>query len=173
MLYNVSQLLKDPVGSLRRHALAAESIHWDGSLLNLVDGDVNLLRTHQGIVVNAHVSVESPVVCSRCIRIYEVQMTLDIEEEFFRKSDINLIPDQDVLWEQEGTLIDSDNILDLTEVIRQYAIASLPMKPLCGSRCKGLCQQCGVNLNELNCSCLGDIIDPRWADLLEVSENQV
>ena len=173
MLYNVSQLLKDPVGSLRRHSLAAESIHWDGSLLNLVDGDVNLLRTHQGIVANAQVSVESPVVCSRCITIYEVQMTLNIEEEFFRISDINLIPDQGVLWEQEGTLIDSDNILDLTEVIRQYAIAHLPMKPLCGSTCKGLCQQCGVNLNELKCSCLDDSIDPRWAGLLELSENQL
>jgi uncharacterized protein len=173
MLYNVSQLLEDSTGSSSKHFMISERVHLDGPIVDVIDGEVNLLRTNQGIIAKAQVLIESPLVCSRCVRICDTQIGLDIEEEFFRVSDVSNKLNDDMLWEQEGTLIEDDNILDLSEVIRQYIIVNLPVKPLCKDQCKGLCQLCGVNLNELNCSCLDDSIDPKWASLLKFSENTI
>jgi uncharacterized protein len=45
----------------------------------------------------------------------------------------------------------------------------LPMKPLCRPDCKGLCPQCGLNLNDEACSCAPDV-DPRLASLGAIRE---
>ncbi|HEX2986866.1 MAG TPA: DUF177 domain-containing protein, partial [Chloroflexota bacterium] len=46
-----------------------------------------------------------------------------------------------------------DHVLDLTEAIRQYVIVESPLQPLCDEECKGLCSQCGANLNLGPCDC--------------------
>ena len=55
--------------------------------------------------------------------------------------------------------------VDISEPVRQTAILSLSMKPLCSEDCRGLCSQCGANLNEGDCGCVKESIDPRWEDL--------
>ena len=42
--------------------------------------------------------------------------------------------------------IDSDT-LDITEIIENSIISTLPIKRLCKEDCKGLCSKCGANLN--------------------------
>ena len=61
--------------------------------------------------------------------------------------------------------IDEHNILDLTEAIRQYALLTVPMKPLCHQDCAGLCPTCGINLNQASCDCPPEPADPRWSEL--------
>ena len=42
---------------------------------------------------------------------------------------------------------------------------NIPMKPLCRPDCKGLCAQCGADLNLGACACTPPKSDPRWAAL--------
>ncbi len=165
MMFNVSQLLKDPVGSVRKYTLNVEDsvLGYDIGLRS--GGSTTLLRTHQGIWGTINASVDTPVSCGRCLNIYSVCLDLDIEEEFFRKSDLD---EYDQFAE---TVIDDDNILDLSEIIRQYTIAGLPMKPLCEIECLGLCHTCGGNLNKMNCGCGQSNTDPRWANLLNLAQD--
>ncbi|MBU3911870.1 MAG: DUF177 domain-containing protein [Candidatus Omnitrophica bacterium] len=44
-------------------------------------------------------------------------------------------------------------IIDMDEDIRQETILDCPMKSLCKPDCKGLCPNCGQNLNTLKCEC--------------------
>jgi len=44
-------------------------------------------------------------------------------------------------------------------------VLALPMKPLCGEACKGLCRHCGTNLNKSSCDCAPTWDDPRLAPL--------
>lgn len=55
--------------------------------------------------------------------------------------------------------------LDLAEVVREQLLLSLPVQTFCREDCKGLCPQCGANLNLIDCKCSDDDIDPRWAAL--------
>ena len=43
-------------------------------------------------------------------------------------------------------------------------------KYLCSEDCKGLCQHCGADLNEGDCGCSQENIDPRWAALVDIIE---
>jgi uncharacterized protein len=46
------------------------------------------------------------------------------------------------------------------------------MKPLCRDDCRGLCAQCGTNLNEGACECDGAMEDPRLAPLRELGKTR-
>jgi uncharacterized protein len=58
-----------------------------------------------------------------------------------------------------------DGTLDLDELMREQFELALPMKPLCAEGCKGLCPQCGTNLNKAACGCTPAREDPRLAAL--------
>lgn len=58
-----------------------------------------------------------------------------------------------------------DDRIDLVQLIREQILLALPMKPLHSEACKGLCPNCGANLNETTCDCKSEWIDPRLAPL--------
>ena len=43
--------------------------------------------------------------------------------------------------------------IDITDDIREEILLDYPIKPLCKEQCKGICPQCGVNLNVGECKC--------------------
>jgi len=45
------------------------------------------------------------------------------------------------------------NQLELASMLREHVILSAPMQPLCSDDCRGLCAQCGKDLNEGPCQC--------------------
>jgi uncharacterized protein len=55
--------------------------------------------------------------------------------------------------------------IDLTPLIREQALLALAERPLCREECRGLCPQCGANLNENDCGCSSGGLDPRFAVL--------
>ncbi len=54
-----------------------------------------------------------------------------------------------------------DDVIDLGQLMREQFTLALPMKPLCREACRGLCPQCGTNLNESTCECVNAWVDPR------------
>ncbi|MDH4066252.1 MAG: DUF177 domain-containing protein [Acidobacteriota bacterium] len=58
-----------------------------------------------------------------------------------------------------STTFYQDETIDLGALMREQFFLAVPMKPLCREACRGLCSQCGVNLNTQSCAC-----SPRWDD---------
>jgi uncharacterized protein len=58
-----------------------------------------------------------------------------------------------------------DDAIDLGQLIEEQFYLVLPMKPLCSVDCKGLCSNCGTNLNVASCDCQVRWEDPRLAAL--------
>ncbi len=54
--------------------------------------------------------------------------------------------------------------VDLTRDIREAIILAFPGYPVCRPDCRGLCPQCGKNLNEGECACKPER-DSRWSAL--------
>ena len=164
MHINVSQLMREPSGSTR-------SVEVDESVsfaLNLdrsrVQGTVGLTRTDRGIWVRAFLDSTARCVCSRCLDDLEQPVRLTIDEEFLPVEESSLAADH-----IEGNHIDQDQILNLTEAVRQYFAIGVPMNPVCSSECLGLCLKCGANLNETPCNCDTVDRDSRWGALLELT----
>lgn len=57
------------------------------------------------------------------------------------------------------------NTIDLEPLIAEEFVLSLPTYPLCREDCKGICQFCKTNLNEKQCFCSNEVVDPRWEKL--------
>jgi uncharacterized protein len=122
---NVAQLLKEPVGSKRRYGIGEVLDEYDEGL---AQGSVTLTRTGQGLLVQGELTLVVELVCSRCLKDFSHAMKFTIEEEFLQGW--NDLPSPEEL---DDVTIDSDNMLDLGEIIRQYAVLHLPMKALCAA----------------------------------------
>jgi uncharacterized protein len=171
MLYNVAQLLKEPIGSTRSYEVE-EDFTGAERFADDVRGSLRLLRTHQGVLATAELEVKITLDCGRCLSPFPLLLNLSIEEEFFPLVDVNTGRRLFMPSGAEGTPISSDHVLDFTDVLRQCVITQVPMKPLCKANCAGLCQQCGANLNQGTCQCGMARVDPRWKALAELLEQK-
>jgi uncharacterized protein len=124
---NVAQLLKEPVGSRRRYHIDEVLDSYDEGLNQ---GIVTLTRTGQGILVQGELTLLVELVCNRCLNDFSYAMNFTIEEEFLQGW--NGLPSPEG---PDDVTVDSDNMLDLGEIIRQYAVLNLPMKALCPVHC--------------------------------------
>ena len=164
MQMNVSQLLKEPIGSSRNCEVSEtiDVIGDDGG--RKVDGEVRLLRTHRGILVKGELQTKVELTCSRCLRLFHFPVRINFEEEYIPTVDVVSgipLPSPEEL---SSFIIDEHHVIDLTEAIRQYALLTLPMKPLCREDCAGLYQESGHNLSQGTCDCPSQAIDPRWSE---------
>lgn len=170
MLYNVSQLMREPTGAIRQYDVddAVPAPFGPGPDLR-VRGHATLVRTPRGLVVRAHLDGDAVIECGRCLTVCTTPIEFDVDEEFFPTVDpftgAKLPPPED----ENAFLIDDAHHLDLTEAVRQAASLTEPMQPLCRDDCRGLCPSCGADLNAGSCTCNLAPVDARWAALRALS----
>ena len=58
-----------------------------------------------------------------------------------------------------------EEILETDPILIEQLQLNVPMKPLCRVDCKGLCPECGAELNAGACPCGETKVDPRWGTL--------
>jgi uncharacterized protein len=103
--------------------------------------------------------------CSRCLD----DITLPVDLPF----DLLYLPHQANVGEEEVEVEDDDlttayyrnEEIDLGQLVLEQFYLALPMKPLCRESCRGLCPECGTNLNTATCSCGHEWTDPRLEGL--------
>ncbi|MDE2695722.1 MAG: DUF177 domain-containing protein [Chloroflexota bacterium] len=154
MSFNVATLLQEPVGSRRRARLEAEPMaspadRWAAE----VSGSVDMLRTMRGVLVLATVQSSPVLECARCLDHFAQDLEFRIEEEFVPV--VNLVTGERVEAAEDELRIDEHHLLDLSEAVRQYEQAAIPLQPICRPGCAGLCPECGANRNETRCDCDG------------------
>jgi uncharacterized protein len=168
MELNVSQLLQEPVGSTREYDIdEIADIIGDGKEYR-VQGECGLLRTRRGILVKCSLESEIGLTCGRCLTHFRHPLKIRFEEEFLPTIDVTSGMPLPQTEDAGAFTIDERHILDLTEPARQYALMAVPMKPLCKTACAGLCQKCGKNLNQGDCDCPEQEMDPRWSELTKL-----
>ena len=168
MQINVSQQLKEAIGSVRNYEIS-EIADIAGNK-SVVQGEVRLTRTDRGILAKGILQTEVEATCSRCLSLFGCPLALNIEEEYFPTVDVVSGASLPLPDEVGYFTIDEHHVPDLTEAVRQYALLAVPMKPLCREDCAGLCPNCGHNLNQGPCNCLPQEADPRWAKLTLASD---
>jgi len=159
MRINVAQLLNEPAGASRSYSLE-ENVGEDD--INSVKGDVVLIRSGNAIIVSGKMTASVRLVCSRCLKPINCQVTFDFEEEALPVLAEGLSPSV----QYDNLIIDESHILDLSEAVRQYIWLTVPAKPLCSSDCAGICPTCGHDLNQEPCKCPSSVKGPRWSKLV-------
>ncbi len=123
----------------------------DATFIHPISGKVQLFRQGEHVYVTAELSTVVEVECGRCLEIFETMLNAHFGVQYRPTSD----PEQVGWWdESEGIRYYFDENIDITEDVLQAVVVEIPLWPICSEDCKGLCSQCGHNLNLGDCSCI-------------------
>jgi len=157
MRYNVSSLLKASIGA-QMTLTVEEGRRSLGSDLTVehLRGKLRLTRTDQRLLAQGRIETEIAAECVRCLE--PVKLPLDIRfEELF-----TFFPSNPT---DKTYHVGEDGFLNLAPPLHEQVLLTIPLQTLCRPDCRGLCSQCGQNLNEGTCNCSNTIDDPRLAAL--------
>ena len=144
----------------RSELLGVGGVSWSGQVI----------RDLAGYRLEARLSYQQTLTCTRCLQ----PLTRSVEEKI--ESMIETSASEPMLGEHElrasdlGTVFLEGEELDTTPILMEQLQLNIPMKPLCREDCAGLCPQCGVDRNEVRCSCADSEVDPRWRALEQLRE---
>jgi uncharacterized protein len=106
--------------------------------------------------------------CHRCLGAVNYKLATSFNL-IVNKS--NLEKGKDFASEDDGCIYlpAGEHEVELDPQIQENMILSIPMRILCSENCKGLCQQCGANLNVEACNCELQP-DSRWDALKKLKD---
>ena len=124
----------------------------------------NAAKTDVSGLINAPLEIG----CTRCLTSIKQDLDVAFQVDFIGKDLFSDSKEAQLERSDLDTDVIEGNELDLTEVAREQILLNLPETVLCREECRGICPTCGKDLNEGECSCGGDEIDPRWAALKDL-----
>jgi uncharacterized protein len=119
---------------------------------------VRLEPVGEQVMVSGRIVTTWEGACRRCLTTVRGELAAECAELFLETDDLEL-----------GYPI-SGGELDLEPLVRDACILALPLAPLCAEDCRGLCPECGIDNNEVDCGC-GSRLDPRWSALTELTRS--
>ena len=139
------------------------------------DGRADLVEEHHGkhetvqdIRLKGKLETSLEVACARCLDpvVLPVKRSFDL---LYRPLGTDAGHEELSVTDAEAEIgyYQGDGLL-LEDTLREQVLLAVPLKTVCREDCKGLCPQCGKNLNEGACSCDDEVEDPRWAALKEI-----
>jgi len=111
------------------------------------------------------------MVCARCLEPVVEELNRDFD--LFYKPVSLIAREEEVrlkLGDTEVAFFEGEGLF-LTDVLAEQVLLALPMKVICRSDCRGLCPQCGANLNAEECRCESHAADPRLAPLGRIKQD--
>jgi len=118
--------------------------------------------------LSGHLTGELELTCSRCLEPFTMPVATDFDLRYVPRTENTGEGEKEVEEDDLATAFYSEDQVDLGQLILEQLQLALPMKPLCEEACRGLCPQCGTNLNTGTCRCSQKWEDPRLAALKNI-----
>lgn len=140
----------------------SEYLQLSSEFFGNVDLNCKMDKSSHQIVLSCNAVAGAHFMCDRCNSEYDAPVNFNFQTIYMFSKEY--ISDDDA-QENVHFLSPEKTTIDLSGDVREFALLSLPMKKLCSEDCKGLCSKCGKNLNEGQCDCVTDEINPVWEPL--------
>ncbi len=115
------------------------------------------------LLIRGETNVMIAIPCDRCLEEVQAGIHLVFDKE---------LPLEEAARTDEDGMEEADYMtgfhLDVDRLVYDEILVNWPMKVLCKDDCKGICKQCGVNLNLHDCDCSKTELDPRMAAIQDV-----
>jgi uncharacterized protein len=156
---NVGFIIHEEVGYSHEIPFEFEKVKLDDLELKNLIGSVTIGRTPQGLIIQGQFSAETQLECVRCLKEFTYHLQWEITELYaFTKKSVS----------ESELLVPDDAQIDLAPLIREYALLEIPIKPLHDPECKGLCIECGQDLNIKDCGHSQDTDNSPFATLKDL-----
>ena len=139
----------------------------DVEFVGSVTGRITLRNLGRELAAWGHLRAVALMPCARCVTEHEVPLDFDFSEtvglaQIDEPLSYTQVADDDV--PSPIPILDGGTV-DLSELVRQLLVLHTPVRSVCRPDCRGLCPECGADLNETTCDCGREEIDPRLAPL--------
>jgi uncharacterized protein len=125
-----------------------------------VKGTLQVNKSDREVIVIGKVTSVLDLQCSRCLKGFRRPLDIPVNVVYH--------PVEEIAEERHGLKDDEMDMgfyrgeeIDLQELVREQVLLNMQMKPLCDEDCKGICPNCGADLNAGSCGCETRKIDPR------------
>ncbi len=123
--------------------------------LGPVSGQLSIQNVGGRIHLHGKVVARVGLCCDRCLEEYTQDISTsffyllcprpDFDQEVSREMALDE-EDVEVYWYEDGEIYCED-------IFREQILLALPFRNLCSEGCKGLCPDCGADLNKQECTC--------------------
>jgi uncharacterized protein len=165
LVINVSRLGRRPGSMMTVSDTVPSPARIGLDLIGIAEGaplrlDLRLESVSEGVLVTGTVSASTSGECARCLTPVTGDVEIDLTELF-------AYPDSatDATTEADEIGRVQNDTVNLEQPIIDAVGLALPFAPLCGPDCAGLCPQCGVAMATAEPGHRHEQIDPRWAKL--------
>ncbi|HWP66345.1 MAG TPA: DUF177 domain-containing protein [Candidatus Limnocylindria bacterium] len=136
--------------------------------------DLTYYRAGLDVVFEGTIDGAGDAVCARCAEAFSLPLS----------SRFRVVLSPRAVMEQDSQELTADDLgfgfydgdeIEVTALVHEHALLSLPTRLLCADACRGLCPQCGANLNVAACACSTEPQPPRLAvlrDLVQARRGQ-
>jgi len=126
---------------------------------------LRLSRIGKRVLVDGSIQISVSMRCSRCLGDFSYPLDIAFQEEYIPAEELDTKGDHELTGGELNIGFYRNDELDTGELVKEQVLLGVPMKPLCSRDCRGICPECGINLNEGFCNCSAEKIDPRLAPL--------
>ncbi len=123
----------------------------------------------EGVLVTGTAEAELEGECVRCLEKIEDELLVNFQE-LFVYADVKHDQSDEELDDEVSKL--EGDLLDLEPLLREAVVLALPFQPLCQDDCPGLCVECGARLADDPDHGHDAAIDPRWAGLTALQQDE-
>ena len=156
------------------HTYRPEEVELEEEGARLVAGaavEGGATRRGEQVRLRGTIRTEVELLCDRCASPRNAPLAVEFDTSFIPQ-EVEAVKAENVELQAEDLILSAyeGDAVDLDELVREQILLALPSRHLCREDCKGLCQKCGANLNENQCSCEQGETDPRWAALADLKK---
>lgn len=126
--------------------------------------DVWLAKAGQAVTVTGRIAAPVAFECVRCLREFPTMLEIPVHAQFLPPPPVLTPGEHRMPVEEAEEYYYHDDTVVLDDLVRQELLLAMPFNPQCRSDCRGLCVQCGQDLNVGSCGC-PPLPDPRLAVL--------
>ena len=132
----------------------------DKTPINLTFSNAGNGKTH----MEGSVKLTMMLSCDRCLKDVEQEFALSFTEDLLSPEAVDETAEE---WEEGRDFMEGYSI-NIEDLISNEILINWPTKVLCSEACKGICKQCGKDLNEGDCGCDTFVPDPRMAVIKDI-----
>jgi len=125
-------------------------------------------RRNEEVELQGRLVAKVVVACGRCLKAVELPIEVDFTERFTAAVAWKNEEQHELQSEDLDLAVFDGQAIELDDLVKEEILLAMPGHTLCREECKGLCPNCGADLNETSCECAANQTDSRWEKLKDL-----
>ena len=118
-----------------------------------VEMECQFYKVNHEVVVHGSLRSALRLPCSRCAEEFEQPLCVALDAVYLPMDELSSVRAKELEEGEADVYPYADQIIEISAMVRDKLLLSIPLQPHCMVGCKGLCPSCGVNRNVVSCQC--------------------